>query len=237
LPPDAAKAGAGSTTAPPATGRTESAALPREGMKGLVAQLLRFWGVNEDLSSAATAAWPTGPDGNLDLLELMGRYQLAVTLLADTTLPELRAIGLPALLDLEERGARRPFLLRRLTDDTAILLTPAGDELRFALGAVEVAWTRSALVVWRNVDLVPSDPQQELTPIVLATLALRLQKLGHLTPPLPAVNGERFQQGVRRFQRTMGLTEDGIVGPRTTLALSRVVGGRFVPTIADPSLR
>jgi peptidoglycan hydrolase-like protein with peptidoglycan-binding domain len=67
---------------------------------------------------------------------------------------------------------------------------------------------------------------------VLATLALRFQKLGHLSPPLPPANSQRFQEGVRRFQRSIGLVEDGIVGPRTTLALSRVTGGRFNPTLA-----
>ena len=106
--------------------------------------------------------------------------------------------------------------------------------MRFSLAAFEGAWPHSAWVVWRNVDQVPSDPNQELTPIVLATLAVRLQKLGHLSPPLPAANTDRFQQGVRRFQRTMGLKEDGIVGPRTTLTLSRVIGGRFNPTITEP---
>jgi len=71
-----------------------------------------------------------------------------------------------------------------------------------------------------------------LTPIVVATLALRLQKLGLLAPPMPTSNGERLQQAVRRFQASMGLTPDGIVGPRTTLALSRAVAGRFGPSLA-----
>ena len=72
---------------------------------------------------------------------------------------------------------------------------------------------------------------------MVATLALRLQKLGHLTPPVPTTNNERFQQAVRRFQRATGLQDDGIVGPRTTLALSRVIGGRFSPTITETRAR
>ena len=82
-------------------------------------------------------------------------------------------------------------------------------------------------------DLLPADPNGDLTPIGVATLALRLQKLGLLSPPVPTSNNERFQGAVRSFQGSMGLTPDGIVGPRTTLALSRVITGRFGPTLAD----
>jgi general secretion pathway protein A len=202
-----------------------------------VAEVLKLWGVNEDLSSAVLAAWPTDADGALDLTAVAARYQLAATFLPETTLDELRAIGLPALLEVNDSGRRRTLLLRRMDEASAGLVNPAGEEVRLSLASLEAAWTHSAWVIWRNVDLVPVDPNQELTPTVLATLALRLQKLGHLSPPLPAANSERFQQGVRRFQRAMGLKDDGIVGPRTTLALSRVIGGRFSPSIVDSRSR
>ena len=218
----------------PAAPGAETGALPRDGTRSLVVQLLRLWGVHDDFSSAAVASWPTSADGTLDLAAVAARYQLTATTLPATTLPELRAIGLPAIVEVRDRGGRRPLMLRRITDDAAALLTVSGDEVRFSNGSLEAAWTHAAWFVWRNVDFVPVDPNQELTPTVLTTLALRLQKLGHLTPPLPAGNTERFQTGVRRFQRATGLTEDGIVGPRTTLALSRVIAGRFGPTILDP---
>ena len=205
--------------------------LPREATQALVVQLLRLWGVHDDFSPAALAAWPRSADGRLDLTAVGGRYQLAVTELPATTLTELQAIGLPAILEVRDRNGTRGLLLRRMGPDSATLLTPTGEEIRLSLASLDGAWTRSAWFIWRNVDQVPSDPHQELTPIVLATLAVRLHKLGHLSPPLPAGNTDRFQQGVRRFQRTIGLEEDGIVGPRTTLALSRVIGGRFSPTI------
>jgi hypothetical protein len=199
-----------------------------------VVHLLRLWGVHDDFSPAAVASWPASADGGLDIAAVAARYQLTATTLPATTLPELRAIGLPAIVEVRDRGARRPLMLRRMTEDAAALLTASGDEVRFSNGSLDAAWTHSAWFVWRNVDFIPVDPNQELTPTVLTTLALRLQKLGHLTPPLPAGNTERFQAGVRRFQKATGLTEDGIVGPRTTLALSRVIAGRFVPTILDP---
>ncbi|HET7874553.1 MAG TPA: peptidoglycan-binding domain-containing protein, partial [Methylomirabilota bacterium] len=92
-------------------------------------------------------------------------------------------------------------------------------------------------IIWRNVDQLPGDPAQEMSPTVLATLALRLHKLGYLSGSLPASYDGRLREAVQRFQRDMALSEDGIVGPRTTLALSRVIGGRFNPTLGEPGRR
>jgi general secretion pathway protein A len=203
-------------------------------VRALLARTLRLWGVDDDLSSAALAAWPAAPDGAPDIEAIAARYQLAATFLPDTSLAELRAIGLPALVEVLEPPTWRPYLLRRVDGETAILVGPAGEEVRLRSDSLEAAWTRSAWIVWRNLDLLPSDPVQAMSPTVLATLALRLQKLGYLNPPLPANYDGRLQQAVHRFQRDMQLSEDGIVGPRTTLALARVTGGRFNPTLTDP---
>jgi hypothetical protein len=189
--------------------------------------------VDDDLSPAALAGWPAGPDGALDIAAIAARYQLAATFLPETSLAELRGIGLPALVEVLEPPTWRPYLLRRMDGDTVTLVGPAGENVRFKADSLEAAWTRSAWVIWRNVDLLPSDPFRALSPTVLATLALRLQKLGYLPPPLPGAYDGRLQQAVQRFQRDMQLSEDGIVGPRTTMALSRVTGGRFSPTLTD----
>jgi len=91
--------------------------------------------------------------------------------------------------------------------------------------------------VWRNLDQLPADPRQEMTPAALSAVARRLQKLGHLSSPAPSSFDVRFQQAVRRFQRSVGsLHEDGTVGPRTVIALSRVAdGGRVTPSIVEGS--
>jgi len=142
-------------------------------------------------------------------------------------------VGLPALVELNERGAARPYLVRRLERDAATLVAPTGEELRVPLERLEAAWTRSAWMLWRNIDLLPVDPAEAMTPTVVATVGLRLAKLGHLTGSLPVTADARLQAAVRGFQRAAGLREDGIVGPRTTLALARATTARFGPSLTD----
>jgi general secretion pathway protein A len=205
-----------------------------EAQRQLMARLLALWGVGDASADRALPAWPTLPDGSLDIAATAARYQLAATYLPSTSLGDLRAIGLPALVELADAPAGRPYLLRSIGAETAALISPSGEEARFALNSLDPAWTRSAWIVWRNVDQLPPDPRQAMSPTVLTTIALRLQKLGYLTGPLPGTYDGRFQQAVRRFQKAVGgLQEDGVIGPRTTMALSRVVGGRFSPTILE----
>jgi general secretion pathway protein A len=205
-----------------------------EAQRQLMTRLLALWGVQDASPNGAAPPWPTNPDGGLDIAGVAARYQLSATFVPATTLADLRAIGLPALVELSDAPAGRPYLLRWIGAETATLVAPSGEEARFAHNALDPAWTRSAWIVWRNVDQLPLDPWRDLSPTVLTTIGLRLQKLGYLTPPVPPTYDSRFQVAVRRFQRAIGgLQEDGIVGPRTVMALSRVVGGRFNPSIVE----
>jgi general secretion pathway protein A len=230
VPTVAAPDFASAAAAVPPGGETGAA---KAGVLGLLVQALRLWGVTDELSEDAVGRWPLGPDGGPQVEAVAERYQLTATFLPSTTLADLRGIGLPALVELRESSGRRVYLVRRVDRRTIALLTPGGDEVRLPVEGFEATWTHAAWVLWRNIDLLPTDPKLTMTPTAFATLALRLQKLGYLQPPLPAYYDERFDQAVRRFQRGAGLPEDGIVGPRTTLALARVVGGRFSPTIAE----
>jgi general secretion pathway protein A len=207
---------------------------PSSGTPRLLAQALRAWGVTDELSPTTAAAWPTGAGGLLDIAGVAARYQLSATFLPATTLEELRGIGLPALLELEDAGGPRVHLLQGLPPEGVVLVGPAGENVRLTTDRFESLWTRSAWIVWRNVDQLPLNPLEDMSPIVVATVALRLQKLGLLEPPLPRTPELRFQEAVREFQRRVGLPADGVVGPRTTLALSRVVAGRFGPSVLGP---
>jgi len=209
-------------------------ARPVEPVRALLAQLIRLWGVTDDLGPAVLAAWPAGPSGTLDVAAVAARYQLAATFFSDSAPADLSAVGLPALISVEEQGTRQPYLLRRLDREAVTLVAATGEERRLPVDRLEPAWLRSAWVVWRNIDLLPTDPAAGMTPTVIATVGLRLGKLGYLSGPPPTSTDGRLAQAIRRFQRSAGLEEDGIMGPRTTVALARATAGPFGPTLQAP---
>src|SRR5438034_1287136 len=185
----------------------------------------------------AAAPTPALADGDVDTVGVADRYQLAATRLPRISAGALRAIGLPALLELN--GAQEPsvLLVRRIAGDTVTLVDGTGTELRRQLGELDSTLAGAeAWVLWRNLDQLGTDGVRPMTPDTVLIVALRLHKLGHLEMPLPHLYDARFAQAVRAFQQSTGLPADGILGPRTTLALSRVVAGAIAPSIAgEPS--
>jgi general secretion pathway protein A len=203
-----------------------------DALKVLLRQTIALWGVSEDMLKGSSGGWPATDEGLPDVPAVAARYQLSATLLPATTIEELRAMDLPAIVALRTGSAEHPYLLRSLDQSNATLISPSGQTTRVSVPELEAAWSHSAWMIWRNIDLLPADPHQDLSPAVVSTVSLRLQRLGLLSPPLPTGNSDRFQEAVRRFQSSMGLAVDGIVGPKTTLALSRVTTGRFGPTLS-----
>src|SRR6058998_1091216 len=202
----------------------------------LLAELIALWTLQAPPRSDI-AALPALADGVIDIARVADRYQLIATRLPRLTAAELRAIGLPALLELD--GAQEPsvLLLRRIAGDTVTLVDGTGTELRYQLDELDSKLVRAeAWVLWRNLDQLPVNGTRSMTPATVLTVALRLYKLGHLDMPLPHLYDARLVEAVRAFQRSTGLRDDGVLGPRTTLALSRVVASAVAPSIAgDPS--
>src|SRR5262245_35572833 len=109
-PPRAATPVVDAATAVPAS---VPAAESQGSIAPLVVRLLTLWGVKDDLTEVMAVRAPGGPDGPLDLPAVAERYQLTATFLPATTLAELQAIALPALVELAEPTGRRWFLLSR----------------------------------------------------------------------------------------------------------------------------
>ena len=101
-------------------------------------------------SRAAPPAPGHAPDASP--VSLLARPDLAATFLPQTTLAELRAMALPAVLELNEPSGRRSYLLQRITDDAIFLVTPSGEEVRHTPDRLEPLWTHSAWVFGRKAE-------------------------------------------------------------------------------------
>src|SRR6266849_2588276 len=210
--------------------------VPLDAHRRLLAELITLWIVHSPPRSAV-AEWPTLADGAVDIASVADRYRLTATRLPWVTAGELRAIGLPALLELD--GVQEPsvLLLRRIADDAVTLVDATGAEHRGQLGELDSKLAHAVVwVLWRNVDQLPVDGARLMTRDTVFTVALRLHKLGYLASPLPRLYDARLEEAIRALQRSTGLPADGILGPRTTLALSRVGAGGVAPSISgEPS--
>jgi len=212
-------------------------AAPLDAHRRLLAELIALWVVDSPPRSAV-AEWPALADGAVDIASVADRYRLTATRLPWVTAGELRAIGLPALLEMD--GVQEPsvLLLRRIADDAVTLVDATGAEHRGQLGELDAKLAHAVVwVLWRNVDQLPADGARPMTRDTVFTVALRLQKLGYLASPLPRLYDTRLTEAVRAFQRSTGLPADGILGPRTTLALSRVAAGEVAPSISGKPSR
>jgi general secretion pathway protein A len=226
-------------TAPviPATA-TSVAASPTPALdadRRVLARLIGLWTLQSPPANVV-AGWPSLPTGAVDIPRVAENFQLTATSLSGATAADLRAIGLPALI---QHGDADMLLLRRISGDTATLIDGTGAERHEGLSGLESRLTSASVwLLWRNLDEVVTDGAPAMTPAMVLSVALRLHNLGHLAMPLPhSVYDPRFTRAVRGFQRATGLVEDGILGPRTTLALSRVVANALAPSIGAASTR
>jgi general secretion pathway protein A len=234
-PVSPARADAAPVVAPTAAVSAAPASAALDPDRRVLAQLVGLWTLQSP-PATVVAGWPSLADGAVDIPTVAERYQLTATSLTGTTAADLRAIGLPALIQQRQSGV---FLLRHIVGDTATLVDGLGAERREHLSTLESKLGEAGVwLLWRNLDEVATDGARSMTPAMVLSVALRLHNLGHLAMPLPhSVYDPRFTRGIRAFQRSTGLAEDGIIGPRTTVALSRVVASAVAPSIGAAPAR
>ncbi len=159
-------------------------------------ELLRTMPRAESFAAAATrvaAAWGGGA---------LSRTTLR------THLEQLRALDLPAVLEMFHPSRRDTCFVALLRLDDRAAHVAAGDapEIEAPLAQIDALWTRDAVAWWPEPVDARADPARRE-----AWARQALSGLGHADPDLgSAVSG---------FQQEAGLVPDGLLGPRTRMAL------------------
>src|SRR5438445_2262126 len=111
-------------------------AAPLDAHRRLLAELITLWNTHSPPQSVV-AEWPALADGAVDIASVADRYRLTATRLPWVTAGELRAIGLPALLELDDAQEPSVLLLRRIAADAVTLVDATGAEHRGQLGELD----------------------------------------------------------------------------------------------------
>jgi len=131
-----------------------------------------------------------------------------------THLEQLRTLDLPAALEMFHPARRDTCFLALLRLDDRAAVVAAGDarELEVPLAQIDALWTRDAVVWWPEPAEARGGPARQE-----AWARRALTGLGHPDPEIRAA--------VTGFQQRAGLVPDGLLGPRTRMALFALGSG------------
>jgi general secretion pathway protein A len=131
-----------------------------------------------------------------------------------THFEQLRALDVPAALEMFHPSRRDTCFvaLLRLDDRAALVAVGDAPEIEAPLAQIDALWTRDAVVWWPEPEEARADPGRQE-----AWARQALTVLGHLDPEMRAA--------VRGFQQRAGLVPDGLLGPRTRMALFALAPG------------
>ncbi len=131
-----------------------------------------------------------------------------------THLEQLRALDLPAVLEMFHPARRDTSFLALLHLDERAAVVAAGDapEIQAPLSQIDALWTRDAVVWWpESAEMRVDRARRE------AWARQVLSGLGHAEPDIMAA--------VSCFQQSAHLVPDGLLGPRTRMALFALSSG------------
>jgi general secretion pathway protein A len=125
-----------------------------------------------------------------------------------THLEQLRALDLPAVLEMFHPARRDTCFvaLLRLDERAAVVAAGGAAEIEAPLSQIDALWTRDAVLWWPESAEMRTDRGRRE-----AWARQALSGLGYTEPEMATA--------VSRFQESAGLVPDGLLGPRTRIAL------------------
>ncbi len=195
---------------------------PEISRRAAAAVLLERWGIRLGGGISAISALQEMPS-------LAERASLQYSEL-DTTLDQLQAFDLPAVLEVSHPSQESVLFLTLtgLDADSAVVHFAPGDFLRVPTEVLALFWNGRARMFWRDFDeLEGSD-----APRRLAWAGARLATLGML-PSEEAPTPTELQDAVKKLQERLYLQPDGDLGDETRMALYSLSGYQ-VPRLREP---
>jgi general secretion pathway protein A len=198
--------------------------------------LIKMWGIDQPVNGG-WKAWKQPEVGFLDISHIARKYGLAATQL-ETDLAELQAIDLPCILlqvyDHELPGLT-PMVLAKLSQNKAILYHPIkGAVVKLPPEDLARHWSGKAIILWRNLDQLSEKPlfsrgvkQEEIHQV-----GIRLRQLGYIKDEGATADEQTLREAIRKFQQDNQLKQDGVLGTPSKIALYRILGSPFSPSLS-----
>ncbi len=211
--------------APPVTKDYDSVSL---------ANLLAIWGGDR---SADMDSWERDGSGTLEYEKIARQYGLD-TVLLKADLQELGILNLPCILPQitdSQSKQKLSLVLVGISEEWAMVIHPEAGEVNYARDDLSSRWSGEAIILWRNVDNLISEPISPWrSEAGIEKIEERLRQLGYFKEQ-PSTDMEiRKNQRARalmNFQHDHRLEVDGILGIRTRLVLYNVIDQPFTPTL------
>lgn len=201
--------------------RTLSRGLSR---RGAAAAVLETW----DISLSDVTAISPGES----LTSIGGRVGLQVTEIP-AHFEQLRKLNMPVILEFyhDSRNESCFAALLGLDEATALVSFSPGDAASVAITSLERFWVHQATFFWKDYEklagLAPGHTEVD------SWVRVRLQELGYLSGDGEASEPE-LRSVLGRFQSACYLVADGVVGPRTRMALYSRSGRYAIPRLREP---
>lgn len=174
-----------------------------------------------DAWRALAAAWGVKDLGAPDCTALREQHGLHC-FDSDDGLAQLRLLGRPALLDLQDDAGRRGQALLVALDGERAQLRIGHATQTVTLATLSKLWQGRFTTLWRQPDGYEGRPIPGAPAAWLAGLLARAR--GEAPPTGPQRFDAVLQARVAAFQKIQGLRSDGRAGPITVMQLNRAAG-------------
>jgi general secretion pathway protein A len=211
-------------------------------LDGQGAASARLHAVNAILDSYGLERVDLAPESDEEALAILADHGLGLLALDTADLGELRSLDRPTLLLLRsELDDWRLVALRGLGDELGLIVGATGEEvLPVAVGELELQWEGEAWVVWDAVEGVPEMLAVGSEGGAVVWLQRSLADLGYYHGEASGFFDGSTRAGVMALQLDSSLTPDGVVGPRTQMAVNALLERNDVPrlsTVDEDGLR